>query len=107
MLARGLGQTSPPISHPGLCLTTAAPLGAEIAALGIPVLALNLRRERPNPIKVLRGLAAARRFRPDIIESWLYHADLFAAAAKLTNPAARLIWNLRCSDMDLRYYNRA
>jgi len=42
-----------------------------------------------------------RRFRPDVIDSWMYHADLAAAlAAPLAGKP--LCWNLLCSDIDLR-----
>jgi len=38
--------------------------------------------------------------------SWLYHADLMATLALLLSGlgTGRLIWNLRCSDVDLRQY---
>ena len=75
-------------------------LGPEIAASGVPVQALGMRRGVPDPRARLGLRAPVRAFRPDVLQSWLYHADLMACFAG----APRLAWNLRCSDMDFSRY---
>jgi glycosyltransferase involved in cell wall biosynthesis len=81
-------------------LTDMGALGPEIAASGVPVQALGMRRGVPDPRALLRLRQAVRRFQPDVLQSWLYHADLMASFAG----APRLAWNLRCSDMDFSRY---
>jgi glycosyltransferase involved in cell wall biosynthesis len=76
------------------------PLAADLEALGVPVLSLDMRSKLdPRPIAHLTGIV--RRLRPDVIQTWLYHADfaglVVAAVLRRTN---RLLWNVRCSDMD-------
>lgn len=47
--------------------------------------------------------------RPDIVQGWMYHGDLAALVALLMSGRrkhTRLIWSIRCSDMDLRRYGR-
>ena len=43
-------------------------------------------------------------FNPDIVQSWLYHADLLTTLSIfLSRRKTKLIWNIRCSDMMGRY----
>jgi glycosyltransferase involved in cell wall biosynthesis len=63
---------------------------------GIDVAQLGWNASWDSPAGMIRLSALMRRVRPDIVHSWLYHADL---AATLTAPrAAKLVWSLRNSD---------
>ena len=61
-----------------ISLTTKAPIGNELLALGVPVIALGGRGGvlTPRQILALRHTAAA--WNPDVIHSWMYHANLVA-----------------------------
>ncbi len=51
--------------------------------------------------------AAVRRMRPQIVQSWMYYANVIAYGALRTmrrQGGARLVWGIRCSDMDLDRY---
>jgi len=51
--------------------------------------------------KLIAGIA------PDIVQGWMYHGDLVALIALIMSgrrKQTRLIWSIRCSDMDLRRY---
>ena len=48
--------------------------------------------------KIVRGL------NPDILQTWLYHADLLGLLAGKMAAVPRVVWNLRCSDMGDGYY---
>jgi glycosyltransferase involved in cell wall biosynthesis len=82
-----------------ICMIERGALAAELEAGGISVVSLGMRAKF-DPRPIMRLIAMARRSRPDIVQTWLYHAD-FAGffAAALTNRLARLIWNIRCSDI--------
>lgn len=74
---------------------------------GVRVIALGMRRGVPS----LKGLhRLARIFQaeaPDVVQSWMYHADLYALLALALAgrwKETRLYWGIRCSDMDLRRY---
>jgi glycosyltransferase involved in cell wall biosynthesis len=96
-------------SHPGrfrhtvVSLTDDGIYGANLRAGGIEVHTLGLRRGAIDPLSIWRLAMLARRVRPHIVQSWLYHADLLATLATRRKGRA-LIWGLRCSDMDLRQY---
>src|SRR5262245_47512828 len=72
------------------------PIGHRIVALGIPVHSLHMRRGLPDPRSVFRLNALLRRTTPDVLQTWLYHADLLGTlgAAFVRLP---LVWNIRTS----------
>lgn len=83
---------------------------ARMRAAGVPVSDLGMRRGLPDPRAVRKLALAIRAARPHVIQSWMYHADLLALAARATLPRGerpRLVWGVRCSDMDVSRYSPA
>ncbi|NLT21012.1 MAG: glycosyltransferase, partial [Syntrophomonadaceae bacterium] len=76
-------------------------LELEFEKAGVPVYCLGMKRGGISPVYVLRLLRIIRQEKPDIIQTWLYHADLLGTitARILKVP---VIWNLRCADMDFK-----
>jgi len=82
-------------------MTADGPIGKKIRAQGVPVDVLGLRKGLPDPRGIKRLGKIMRAFKPDIIQTWMYHANLLGCFFSTRTP---LIWNLRCSDMDLNHY---
>src|SRR5271155_3431460 len=80
-------------------MTDTGTIGPMIAAAGIPVEALGIRPGAIDPRGLTRFISLLRRYRPDIVQTWLYHADLLGLIAGQLGYAPRLAWNIRCSDM--------
>ena len=78
-----------------ISLTSIGPIGDQIRALGAPVRALGLSRRSPNPLKLLELASWLRRSRPDVIQSWMYHADLLAGLAAKMAGGYRVVWGIR------------
>jgi glycosyltransferase involved in cell wall biosynthesis len=76
----------------------AGALGSVIAAAGVPVHTLGLRRGRPDPRALSRLARILRAERPDVAQTWLYHADLLGFLARRFGLMRHLVWNLRCTD---------
>jgi glycosyltransferase involved in cell wall biosynthesis len=88
-------------------LTGMGSLGAGLQADCIPVFSLGLTRGRPRPAGIFRLVRLIRRYRPRIVQSWMYHADLLAALALRVSGRwydTPLVWGVRCSDMELSRY---
>jgi glycosyltransferase involved in cell wall biosynthesis len=81
-------------------MTDGGAIGPVIAGAGIPVETLGIRRGAIDPRGVTRLVRLLRRYRPDIVQTWLYHADLLGLIAARLGYARRLVWNIRCSDME-------
>jgi glycosyltransferase involved in cell wall biosynthesis len=73
---------------------------------GIDVYSLGLDRFSRLPARFLRLVLLVRRIRPDVVMTWLYHADLLGTLAAIASGlgAGRVIWNLRCSNIDFDNY---
>ncbi|HEV3049245.1 MAG TPA: glycosyltransferase [Longimicrobium sp.] len=76
-------------------------LGARIEAEGVPVRPMGMSDAGSGTAGLVRLLGEVRRFRPDIIQGWMPHGNLFAALAGTAAPRARVLWNVRCSIDDL------
>lgn len=84
-------------------LTPGGATGPLIAGLGIPVHDLGMRRGVPSPSGLLRLIRLLREWRPHVLQTWLYHADLLGTVAARAGSRPVLAWNVRCSKMDARY----
>lgn len=56
----------------------------------------------------IRLASIIRDVKPDIVQGWMYHGDLLATLGLGLSGRWRrtkLLWGVRCSDMDLNYYD--
>jgi glycosyltransferase involved in cell wall biosynthesis len=91
--------------HDVVSLTELGVHGPVLQGAGVPVRALQLTGFAGLLPAVIRLRRHIRETRPDVIQSWLYHADFVALlAAALARRGPPVVWNLRCSDMDLTRY---
>ncbi|CAM2060127.1 Glycosyl transferase group 1 [Desulfovibrionales bacterium] len=83
------------------------PMAERIRGLNIPVDDLNCPRGRPDPRTIFRLRRILAIFRPRVIMTWLYHADLLGLIATRKPmlpaglPTPSLVWNLRCTVIGL------
>lgn len=107
-LLRLLGALRNEFDAEVLSLTTEEPLGAPIRALGVPVRALGRSAGVPDPRLLTGVVSAVRRFRPDLIQTWMYHADLVGGlAGRLTG--VPVVWGVHYAlarDADLKLLTR-
>ncbi len=85
-------------------LTDRGQLGEQIESSGVVVHTLGMRRGRPNVSALPRLVRLLWSMKPTIVQSWLYHADLLSTVAMKFSRSPILVWNVRCSDMDLTHY---
>lgn len=87
-----------------ISLTNRGQLGEQIESYGVEVHALEMRRGWPDVSALSRLIRQLQVYKPTIVQSWLYHADLLSTLAVKFSGHPLLLWNLRCSDMDLTHY---
>jgi glycosyltransferase involved in cell wall biosynthesis len=74
---------------------------------GVRVETLGMTRGVPSLPGLIRLARMIRQESPDVVQSWMYHADLYSLVALWLSGRrgrTRLYWGVRCSDMDLRRY---
>lgn len=85
-------------------LVRSAPVGDWLRDIGVEVDFLDMKAGRPGPLALARFLRIQRGYKPDLLQTWMYHADLLGLFALLVGQK-NILWNVRCTDMDLKHYN--
>lgn len=88
-------------------LTSEGEVGPRIADLQIPVLALGMRRGTPSPFGILALVRHLRRLRPDVVHTWMYHADLIGGLAARLARCQNVAWGIHHSNLDKRLMKRS
>lgn len=76
-------------------------IGQRIAEAGVPVTALNLRPGLPALLGIVRLASLLRRNRPDLVHTWMYHADLVGGVAAHLAGIRALAWGIRHTDLSV------
>jgi glycosyltransferase involved in cell wall biosynthesis len=71
--------------------------GARIAEAGVPVTTLEMQRGTPSVSAPWRLARLLRREHPDILQTWLYHADFLGLLAGKLTRVPNIVWNVRCT----------
>ncbi|WP_228051795.1 glycosyltransferase family 4 protein [Sphaerospermopsis aphanizomenoides] len=99
MLLKLIERLSPEFTPQVISLTDIGAIGKRIQALGIPVTALGMSRTIPNPLALFKLVQLLKRSPPDIVHTWMYHADLLGGLAARMARVSKVIWNIRHSDL--------
>jgi glycosyltransferase involved in cell wall biosynthesis len=86
-----------------LALSAGGPLKSEIEQQGTVVYELTPGSHLAIPVKLLQFLfALGKEWRPDIIQGWMYHANVASLLARTALPGrARVFWNIRMAHTQL------
>lgn len=83
-----------------ISLSGIGPVGEKMLQAGIAVRALNMRPSLPNPALILKLSQWIRETRPQVVQTWLHHADLLGGIATRRAGRIPLAWNIRHSSLD-------
>jgi glycosyltransferase involved in cell wall biosynthesis len=83
-----------------ISLTTLGEIGPRITALGIPVEAMGMKPGLPSLRGFFHLVRKIKRIKPDVVHTWLYHADLLGGLAARLAGVAAIGWCIRNSNLD-------
>jgi glycosyltransferase involved in cell wall biosynthesis len=78
--------------------------GALLEQRGIAVHSLSLDAGAPTPKDLFEFYTIVKKWNPHAIQTWLYHADLIGLLLARFINVRKILWNIRCSNMDLAQY---
>lgn len=88
--------------HQVISLMGTGVVGPMLEAQGVHVEALGMKSAVDLPRVFVRLIKAMRRRRPDIVQTWMYHADLIGGLAARTAGVATVLWGVRIADIERR-----
>lgn len=99
MLYKLLNRLSPEFKPHVISMAPVGKIGEKLRALGIPVESLEMRPRVPNPVAFMRLVRRLRRLKPDLVHTWMYHADLMGGMAARLARVPVLAWCIRHNNL--------
>lgn len=91
-------RNNPNYRHIVISLTTTGKIGEKLIDCGIEVISLGMASFLSSPLFFLKLITAIKERQPDLVHTWMYHADLMGGiAAWLLRK--KVIWSVRNSDV--------
>ena len=87
-------------------LTGVLDLAEKMRALDVRVRTLRMKAAMPNPLLVVRLARWMRESKPDVIQTWMYHANLVGALAARLAGGVPVVWGIHHSTLDPRVDKR-
>lgn len=75
-------------------------IGKKIQKIGVPVRSLEVPRGVPAPSALWNLVSYLRQSRPNLVQTWMYHADLLGGLAARMSGCKAVLWNIRNSTLD-------
>ncbi|WP_434571591.1 glycosyltransferase [Pseudomonas sp. Z3-6] len=86
-------------THSIISLTDIGKLGPMIRDEGVPVTTLDMKGVLDFPRVLFRLYRILRKLKPDIVQTWMYHADLIGGIAARLSGVRNVIWGIRSTNI--------
>jgi glycosyltransferase involved in cell wall biosynthesis len=87
-------------------LTSILDLAESMRGIGVRVRTLAMKTSAPNPLLVMRLARWIRESKPDVIHTWMYHANLIGSLAARLAGNVPVVWGIHHSTFDPRVDKR-
>lgn len=74
-------------------------MGPKIQALGVKVHAIGMQRRIPNPYRLWLLVRVLKQLQPDVVHTWMYHADLLGSLAARLAGCRQIVWGIHHSNL--------
>lgn len=86
-------------AHYVISLTDMGKYGPILQRAGISVYCLNIKLNRPNPLKVISLYRLINHIHPEIVQTWMYHADFLGGIVARLCGVEKIFWGIRHSNL--------
>jgi glycosyltransferase involved in cell wall biosynthesis len=90
-----------------VCLMSEGKYGPLLRQAGVQVNCLGLRRGQLSARAMLRLWRLLRRLQPDLVQTWMYHSDIFGGLVARLAGVPRVVWGVRTSQLDASVVSRS
>lgn len=87
-------------------LTGILDLASSMERIGVRVRSLGIKVSVPNPLALMRLAGWIRESKPDVIHTWMYHANLIGALAARVAGDVPVVWAIHHNGLDPRVDKR-
>jgi glycosyltransferase involved in cell wall biosynthesis len=87
------------IEHVVISLTDQGVLGEQLSKQGIAVYCLGMTSIAKGPVVFIKLRKLLQQLRPDIVHTWMYHADLLGGLAARSSGFRNVVWCIRSTDI--------
>ena len=92
-------RNEPAVEHTVISLTDLGALGETLISEGFEVYCLGMSSMVKGPVTLFRLRRLLRQLTPDIVHTWMYHADLLGGVAARTTGFRNVVWCIRSTDI--------
>lgn len=100
-LFRLIGSSHQDIDYKVISLMDEGKYGAPLKALGVDVISLNMPRGNVKLLALWRLFRILKTERPDVVQTWMYHADFFGGILAKLSGCKAIYWGVRHADLSL------
>lgn len=86
--------------HSIISLTDLGVIGPNLQKQGIKVDTLNMNSLSSLPFTLLKLRNLIKKINPDVVQTWMYHADLLGGLAAKSLGIKNIIWGIRTTDIE-------
>lgn len=90
------------MQHSVISLTNLGPVGQQLQDAGISVTALGMKNALSLPSTFFKLRRELKKQAPDIVQTWMYHADFLGGLASKSLGIKRIIWSVRNTFIESR-----
>lgn len=87
--------------HQVISLTDIGPVGKELESSGVKIYSLGMKSFFTIPLVYLKLKKILKETHPDIVQTWMYHADFLGGIAAKRVGIKKIIWGIRTTDVTL------
>lgn len=85
--------------HSVISLTNVGVVGAMLQSSGVQVAAMSMKSLIDAPRIMLKLAAEIRKAQPDVVQTWMYHANLLGGLAARIAGTKNILWGIRTTDV--------